>query len=79
MKIKYNKKWYKPREIARLGLIQCSKGENATLSGNYNFILKLIESGQLRAKNYSRGSIRKNWLISEDEIMHYHNTTTKVK
>lgn len=68
----YGKKWYKPREIARLGLIQSSKGDASTLSGSYNFILELIKSGKLKARNYSHSGTRSYWLISEDEIKRYH-------
>lgn len=65
-------------DIAKLGLIQNSKGDQATVSGNYNFVMELIKSGRLRAKNYSTGKIRKNWLIPHDEITRYHDTVTRV-
>lgn len=66
-----NYQWYKPMEIAKLGLINNSRGDKATVSGNYNFILELIKSGKLRAKNYSVGTQRQNWIVREDEIERY--------
>lgn len=78
MKTLYNKKWYTPMEVAKLGLIQNSKGDKSTISGNYNFVLELIKSGRLRAKNYSHGRVRNNWLVPEDEIARYHDTVTKI-
>ena len=73
MRILYGKQWYRPREIAELGLILNSRGKS-----DYNFILELIKSGRLRAKNYSTGKVRQYWLVPEDEIERYHDTVTKV-
>lgn len=67
--------WFTPMEIAKQRLIVNSKGDSSTISGNYNFVLELIKSGRLRAKNYSTGSVRPNWLVSEDEIARYQSTT----
>lgn len=67
------KKWYRPREIARLGLIRNSTGGDNENS-NYDFILSLIRSGRLGAKDYSMGSKMRLWLVPEDEITRYHNT-----
>lgn len=78
MKTIYEKTWYTPMEVAKLGLIKNSKGDAGTISGHYNFILELIHSGRLRAKNYSRGTKLANWLIPEDEIRRYHDTVTRV-
>lgn len=78
MRTIYDKKWYTPMDVAKLGLIKNSKGDKATVSGNYNFVLELIKSGRLRAKNYSHGKQRQNWLIPEDAIAAYHDTVTKV-
>lgn len=78
MRTIYNKKWYTPMEIAKLGLIQNSRGDKGTISGHYDYVLELIKAGKIRAKNYSRGSQRKNWLVPEDEIVRYHDTVTKV-
>lgn len=72
MKTLYDQIWYTPMEVAKLGLIKNSKGQAGSLSGNYNFILMLIKSGQIEAKNYSTGEHRANWLISEKEISRYH-------
>lgn len=60
------KKWYKPREIAVLGLIKNSTGGD-NVESNYNFILKLIKAGKLAAKNYGIGGTP-YWMVSEDEI-----------
>lgn len=72
MKTLHGKTWYRPRDIARLGLIKNSTGGDNEES-NYNFILGLIKSGRLAAKNYGQGKVR-YWLVSEDEIARYHNT-----
>ena len=72
MKIRFNQKWYKPREIARLGLIKNSTGGDNENS-NYYFILMLIKTGRLKAKNYSRGE-GAYWQVSEREIESYHKT-----
>jgi len=63
-------RYLKPREIADLGLITNSMGHKNPYS-NYQYILKLIKRGDLKAKNYSTGKIRKYWLVSEREIDRY--------
>lgn len=78
MRLRYGKKWYTPMEIAKQRLIVNSRGEHSTLSGNYNYVLELIKSGKLRAKNYSKGNQRANYLVPETEIARYHDTTTRV-
>jgi hypothetical protein len=78
MRNAYGKKWYTPMEIVKLGLIQNSKGGRSTVSGNYSYVLKLIKTGKLRAKNYSTGTQRQNWLVPEDEIARYHDTVTRI-
>lgn len=75
-KILYGKKWYRPREIASLGLIQNSSGTN-NVHGNYKFILNQIKAGKLLAKNYSTTD-RPYYLVSEDAINKYHETFDKV-
>lgn len=77
MKTLHGRKWYKPMEIAKLGIIKNSKGDYATVSGNYDFILGLIKTGRLRAKNYSQTD-RPYYLVPEDEITRYHDAVTKV-
>lgn len=77
MKTINSKKWYRPREVAELGLIVNSTGGN-NVESNYNFILNLIKTGKLRAKDYSSGSKMHYWLVPEDEIERYHQTLTKV-
>lgn len=77
--MKTSKRWYTPMEIAKLGLIKSSKGDAGSISGHYNFVLELINAGRLRAKNYSKGMKRANWLVPEDEIDRYHDTVTRIK
>lgn len=70
------KNWYRPREIAQLGLIKNSTGGDNE-SSNYNYILELIRNGTLKAKNYATGPAKRPfWLVSEDEIRKYHETVT---
>lgn len=65
-----NKKWYRPREIAKLGLIKNSRSTD-NVDSNYNFILAQIRNGNLDAKNYGGGSVS-YWIVSEDAINEYH-------
>lgn len=71
MKTLHGKTWYRPREIARQGLIKNSTGGDNEES-NYNYILNLIKSGRLKAKDYSTGTKMHYWLVSADEIGRYH-------
>lgn len=66
----YNKDWYTPREVARQGLIRSPRNPDSEES-SYFFVLGLIKSGQLKAKNYGKGE-RPYWLVSEDEVKRYH-------
>lgn len=66
----YGKKWLRPREIAKLGLIKNSTGGD-NVESNYNFILKLIKTGKLKARDYSHAE-KPYYLVSEDEIKRYH-------
>jgi hypothetical protein len=68
MKILYGKIFYRPREIAELGLITNAKGGAGSISGHYDYILNLIHDGKLKARNYSRKATFKHYLVSEDEI-----------
>ncbi len=71
------KRWYKPREIAKLRLIvNSTNGDNE--NSNYAFVLKLIKTGKLHAKDYSAGSGMRLWLVPEEEIERYHQTLTRV-
>lgn len=69
-------RWYKPREIARLGLIK-SSGSGNSEHGNYAYIMKLIKSGELKSKNYCKTG-RSYYLVKEEEIKKYHNSFNKV-
>lgn len=73
MRTLYGQKWFTPMEIAKQGLIVNSKGDNSTINGNYNYVLMLIKTGRLKAKNYSNGKQRANYLIPESEIVRYHD------
>lgn len=70
MKIHEGQKWYRPREVAALGLIRNSTGGDNEDS-NYNFILVQIKSGRLKARNYSEGKTRAYYLVSEESIKKY--------
>lgn len=50
-----HQKWYRPREIVDMGLIVNSRGKPS-----YDRILELIKSGELKAKNYSIASKKKD-------------------
>lgn len=73
MEVVDSKHWFKPMEVAKMGLIKNSRGAESSVMGNYNFILELIKSGRLKAKNYSPGSQRPYYLVSETEIEKYHS------
>lgn len=63
-------KWYRPREIAQLGLIKNSTGGDNEMS-NYNFILVQIKAGRLKARNYSVSESYPYYLVSEIAIKKY--------
>lgn len=71
-------KWYTPRQIAQQGLIQNSRGDLGSVASHYKFIMRLIQTGKLRAKNYSHGIQRPNWIVPQSEIDRYHDTVTRV-
>lgn len=68
------KKYFKPSEIAKLGLIVNGKGK-----GDYNMVLKLIREGELKAMVLNAGKKVEYSVVSEDEIKHYNDNrfTTK--
>jgi hypothetical protein len=66
------KTWYKPREIARLGLIR-NYAESDNEDSNYVFIHNLIKRGLLKASDYGLGQ-KKMWIISKKEIDRYNKT-----
>lgn len=78
MRTIYGQRWYKPMEIAKQGLIQSSKGDEGTLWSHYYYIIRLINTGRLEAKNYSKGA-RPYYLVPQSEIERYHGTLNKVK
>lgn len=75
MKTIKDQKWYRPMEIAKLGLITNSRGSEGTIAGHYDFVLQLIKSGKLKAKNYSHAT-KPYYLVSEAEIRRYHSEVT---
>ncbi len=66
------KKWYRPREIARLRLITNSVDSDKELS-NYDFILELIKAGRLKARQYGKNPAYPYYLISAKEIERYND------
>lgn len=68
--MKLDKKFYRPREIAKLRLITNSLDSDKE-SANYDFILELIKRGELKARNYSKTAYRPYWLVSAAEIKRY--------
>lgn len=66
------KEWYKPREIAKLGLIKNSVNSDNEDS-NRHFILSLIKSGKLKAKNYGSNPEYPYYVVSAEEIERYHD------
>lgn len=70
-------RWYRPREIAKQGLIKNSSG-NDNASSNYVFIITLIKDGKLRAKNYGRNPKHPYWLVPDSEIRRYHDVVSKI-
>lgn len=45
--------WYKPRQIAEFGWVKTPSTKE--ISAIYNYVLKLIKNGKLRAINYAEG------------------------
>jgi hypothetical protein len=67
-------------EIAKLGLIRNSSSHgnlNNSVNSHYAFILMLIKTDRLHAKNYSNGK-KPYYLVPESEIARYHETVTEV-
>lgn len=73
MKTLYGQRYYKPREIAKLGLIRNSTGGNSE-HGNYAFVIMLIKTGRLKARTYNAGGKTPYYLVAESSIRKYHDT-----
>jgi hypothetical protein len=71
VKVKRGKKWYRPKEIAELGLIKNTRNSDKILS-NYDYILRLIRNGKLAARDYCTTD-QHYWMVSEDEIARYND------
>lgn len=78
MKTYRGQRWYRPSEIARLGLIQNSKGEAGSTRSHYYYVIRLINAGKIKAKNYGHGKTP-YYLISETEIQRYHEQEALVR
>lgn len=63
-------KFLRPSEIAKQGLIKNSLNSE-DWKQNYQFILNEIIAGNLKARTYGKGTKRKSYLVSEDEIKRY--------
>ena len=62
-------KQYKPRDIAKKGWIVSSGSSEVS---HYNFIIRLIGLGKLKANNYASGPKgRPFWRVSGAEIISY--------
>lgn len=72
VEVTLEKKWYRPKEIARLRLITNTLDSDKELS-NYDYILDLIKRGQLQAKNYGKNPKYPYYLVSASEIQRYRN------
>ena len=57
------KQFYKPSEIAKLGLIKNSVGK-----GDYRFVLRLITRGDLVAEKWNVSGDKPYYVVSHDEI-----------
>lgn len=66
-------KMYSPRKVEQMGLILGEFGKPA----HYQFILKLIKTGRLKAKNVAFGKTP-YFLIPEHEIERYNKELTEV-
>lgn len=62
-------KWYRPKEIAKLGLLR-NFGVTKNVLSSYNFILELIKTGKLEAHDYGNGQTP-YYAVSEKAIKKY--------
>lgn len=70
--------WYKPRDIARLGLIK-SPGRASTESGHYRFIMRQINAGRIKVINYAGPDSPPRYMVSETEIRQFNRQAKKVR
>jgi len=70
--IKFEKNWYRPKEIAENGWIKNTLSSDKVLS-NYDWILDEIKRGNLKAKNYGKNPKYPYYLVSAKEIERYRN------
>jgi len=60
---------YRPREIADNGWIKPPRGEDKDSA--YHFILRIINRGQLQAKNRAEGMKVPHYVVIGNEILRY--------
>ncbi len=77
MKIIRDIKYYRPLEIAEHEFITNSRGGHGKLMSRYGYILALIRSGELKARNYGKKEGRPYWMVSEKEIKRYNDSLVK--
>lgn len=63
----YEKDWYRPMEIAKLGLIRSNARSNNPI-GNYHFILRQIARGNLQATDYSKEGAKPYYKVHFTDI-----------
>lgn len=60
------KRFFKPSEVAKYGLIVNSKGES-----EYRFVLRLIHEGTLEARVWNSETQVPYYMVPEEEIVQY--------
>ena len=58
--------WLKPSDIAKRSLIRNSVGK-----GDYRYVIRLIKSNKLKARNWAMTGDKPYWLVHTDEITRY--------
>lgn len=76
MKMYRGIRFYSPRDIARLQLIEGRTGKEDSI---YVFVLEEIKAGRLKAHNYSVGEVNPHYLVSERELKRYNDRTIPVE
>jgi hypothetical protein len=67
------KQWYTPREIVDNGWIVSTGNSN---DSHYNFVLRQIAAGKLKAHNYASGKAgRPYWRVLGSEVIRYKRET----
>lgn len=66
------KQYYRPREIAKLRLIKNTANSNSEASV-YDYILKQIKVGNLKAVNHGTNPSHPYYTVSADEIKRFND------